>query len=72
VANRYLGGKNFTTFHTGDVGFCENDTYYVQERIDEVVKLHGQFAFPTLVEAAFVRIFLFLAQLPLYKEKYMP
>ncbi len=57
LANRYLGGENFTTFHTGDVGFCENDTYYVQGRIDEVVKLNGQFASPTLVEAAFVRIF---------------
>ena len=58
LANCYLGGQPFTTFYTGDVGFCENGVYYIQGRMEDVVvKVNGQFSSPTLVEAAFHRAF---------------
>ena len=57
LSNGYLGGEKFTEFYTGDIGFCQNDVWYVQGRVDDVIKVNGQFVSPTQVEMALDSVF---------------
>lgn len=66
LANGYLGqmdggggfvqdtAKERRLFQTGDNGFCKNGLWYVQGRIDDIVKINGEWTGPAAVESAFL------------------
>lgn len=59
LCNGYLGTpeKGFDKFHTGDIGFEKNGKYYVEGRLDDIVKINGIKTCPMEVEAAFSRFY---------------
>jgi acyl-CoA synthetase (AMP-forming)/AMP-acid ligase II len=57
LANGYLGQPPFTSFRTGDVGFCRDGDWYVQGRCDDVEKINGVLTSPSEVEAAFANMY---------------
>lgn len=59
LANGYLksdGNNPFTSFSTGDVGFCKDGVWYVKGRLDDVVKINGIWTSPTEMEIAFCQV----------------
>lgn len=58
LSNGYLDPKGpLLSFRTGDVGFCVDGVWYVKGRVDDVIKIHGQFVSPVQVETAFYDVF---------------
>lgn len=60
LANGYLTNRaledatpSFSSFKTGDIGFCRHGVWYVKGRVDDVVKVNGIWTNPTEIEAAF-------------------
>lgn len=62
LANGYYGHltnpKKWQSFATGDMGFSTKDgCWYVQGRLDDIVKINGVLTAPTEVEAAFQQVY---------------
>jgi outer membrane protein assembly factor BamB len=62
LANGYLTSGDhdkspFSSFKTGDIGFCTNGVWYVKGRRDDVVKVNGIWTSPIEIESAFCKAY---------------
>lgn len=62
LANGYLTESGelrqpFSEFATGDIGFCQNDQFYIQGRKNDLVKINGIWTSPTEIESSFATAF---------------
>jgi acyl-CoA synthetase (AMP-forming)/AMP-acid ligase II/outer membrane protein assembly factor BamB/acyl carrier protein len=58
LSNGYLGcSSSFDEFIPGDVGFYQNNIWYVRGRVDDVRKINGVLTSPNEIEAAFCKTY---------------
>ena len=58
LSNGYLGcSSSFDEFIPGDVGFYQNNIWYVRGRVDDVLKINGVLTSPNEIEAAFCKTY---------------